>query len=228
MAYSGRTLSETHEAIDQHRQQALQRSRDALRLAVETRDVGADTLATLDAQREQLQRVEERLDHMNGNLKKAEGTLSRMEKWFGLVSFSWHRNPEKTNEYRGLWGTKGSNSSSSQADARSSVRHDCGGGGEAYARGGSGAAAGRARATGAAHGGGKGEWSGMLDDPTEAEFNENLDGVGDVLKDLAVQARQMGQELDDGNATLDRLRGKTDFTRHRVNKASGRTVDLLH
>ena len=53
--------------------------------------MGASTLSELNKQGEQLNKVEGNLDEINADMKKADKTLTNMEKWFGLFTCPWNR-----------------------------------------------------------------------------------------------------------------------------------------
>ena len=45
----------------------------------------------LDDQGQQLDKVEGNLDTINAEMKQADKTLTKMEKWFGLFTCPWNR-----------------------------------------------------------------------------------------------------------------------------------------
>ena len=53
--------------------------------------MGNNTLTELNDQGEKLNRVEGNLDTINADMKKADKTLTNMEKWFGLFTCPWNR-----------------------------------------------------------------------------------------------------------------------------------------
>ena len=53
--------------------------------------MGASTMSELNKQGEQLNKVEGNLDEINADMKKADKTLTNMEKWFGLFTCPWNR-----------------------------------------------------------------------------------------------------------------------------------------
>ena len=57
-----------------------------LDIIYQTKDVAKDTLGELDHQGQQLNKVEGNLDAINADMKKADKTLTNMEKWFGLFT----------------------------------------------------------------------------------------------------------------------------------------------
>ena len=52
----------------------------------QTTDIATLTLGELQTQAEVLNRVEDNLDTINADMKKADKTLTNMEKWFGLFT----------------------------------------------------------------------------------------------------------------------------------------------
>ena len=53
--------------------------------------MAGSTLGELDHQGQQLNKVEGNLDAINADMKKADKTLTNMEKWFGLFTCPWNR-----------------------------------------------------------------------------------------------------------------------------------------
>ncbi len=60
-------------------------------LIYQTTAIGASALTELDKQGEQLNNVEGNLNEINADMKKADKTLTGMEKWFGLFTCPWNR-----------------------------------------------------------------------------------------------------------------------------------------
>lgn len=53
-----------------------------LRIAEKSKEIGADILKTLDVQTEQFYRMNRNLGDIDENMEKADGILTRMEKWY--------------------------------------------------------------------------------------------------------------------------------------------------
>ena len=58
---------------------------------LQTQVTGAGTLQMLDEQGQQLDKVEGNLNTINAEMKQAEKTLTKMEKWCGLFTCPWNR-----------------------------------------------------------------------------------------------------------------------------------------
>ena len=86
-----------------------------------------------------------------------------------------------------------------------------------------------ARGKGAAGGaaGGGGFIKKVLDDDREAEMDANLGAVSSILGDLKMQARAMGDEIDEQNGLIDSIERKAAMNDSRVADANARAAALV-
>eukprot|EP00128_Syssomonas_multiformis_P001889 Colp12_sorted_trinity150504_noHs@16752 len=91
------SVQEMMEKADQTTDESLESTRRMRQMAEESRQMGANTLATLDEQGKQLDRVEKDLDKINADMKMAEKELHQMEKCCGLCVCPWNK-PKKVQE----------------------------------------------------------------------------------------------------------------------------------
>eukprot|EP00037_Helgoeca_nana_P014081 m.130746 g.130746 ORF g.130746 m.130746 type:complete len:234 (-) comp22378_c0_seq2:253-954(-) len=91
---------QVHQQIDERTDQGLESTRNLVRLAVETEEMGNTTLVELNHQGDQIRRINDRCDSIDTNLRASEKTLTQMEKWWGLFTIPWKRkdNFEKKDE----------------------------------------------------------------------------------------------------------------------------------
>ncbi|XP_006883038.1 PREDICTED: synaptosomal-associated protein 23 isoform X2 [Elephantulus edwardii] len=71
---------QAHQVTDE----SLESTRIMLSLAIESQDTGIKTIAMLDEQGEQLNRIEEGMDQINKDMREAEKTLTELSKCCGL------------------------------------------------------------------------------------------------------------------------------------------------
>merc|ERR1711970_1201328 len=71
----------------------------------EATSAGVQTLVMLDEQGEQLNRIEEGMDQINSDMKKAEDNLNDLEKCCGCCVCPWNKpkNPESGQKYKKTW-----------------------------------------------------------------------------------------------------------------------------
>ncbi|KAB1262657.1 synaptosomal-associated protein 25 isoform 5-T5 [Lycaon pictus] len=77
-------LEEMQRRADQLADESLESTRRMLQLVEESKDAGIRTLVMLDEQGEQLDRVEEGMNHINQDMKEAEKNLKDLGKCCGL------------------------------------------------------------------------------------------------------------------------------------------------
>ena len=86
-AMNDRANKATNESVD-----ATRRMRTMMEDAA---DAGVNTLVMLDEQGEQLNRIEEGMDQINNDMKKAEEQLTNLEKCCGCCICPWRKVREK-------------------------------------------------------------------------------------------------------------------------------------
>ena len=188
--------------------QSLESTRRILRTAEETQDLGVKTLVELDEQGEKLNRIEENLDTINADMKKAEKHLSKMQKFCGLCICGCKKRAdfEKSDAYRKTYGD---------------LKED-GGDGRSYKSGG-----GQGRGTPSDGIGGGGYIQRVTNDAREDEMEENLGLVGGIVGNLHAMATDMGMELDKQNVQLDTINDKTAMTDSRISQANRTAQKIL-
>ncbi|CDQ59966.1 unnamed protein product [Oncorhynchus mykiss] len=78
-------LSDMQQRADQLGDESLESTRRMLQLVEESKDAGIRTLVMLDEQGEQLDRVEDGMNHINQDMKEAEKSLKDLGKCCGLI-----------------------------------------------------------------------------------------------------------------------------------------------
>lgn len=218
MASRDRDLEAIRDEAHRLTDESLGSSRRIVRLADETRQVGAATLEQLSEQGEQLRRIDQGMDKINRDTKQAEKHLSSMEKCCGLCVCPWRRrrNFEHTSKYAGsAFKPRGGGATDGEVvDAQPGLSVDPG-------------MSARGAGAGPRTGGGGDYIKRVTYDAREDEINENLGMAHSIIKDLRAQATQMGEELDEQNELIDRINVKTDSNTARVKAANERAAGLL-
>jgi len=182
---------------------SLESSRRMRDMLIETQDTGQNTLAMLDTQGEQLNRVEANLDTINSEMKEADKALTGMEKWCGLFVCPWNKKAPLSDPNSGEW-------EKSRDPTRVSVVGKQPGGAKDTRVAPSGPYIQR-----------------ITNDSREDEMEENLAGLGSILGNLSNMAVSMGSEIEKQNSQLDNIQGKTASADIRIDSANKRTEKLL-
>jgi len=188
---------------------SLEATRRMMTLCEESQDAGAKTLVMLDAQGEQLERIEEGMDQINSDMKEAEKNLTGMEKCCGLCVMPWRR-VKKFREDSATW-----KSSKEGKDGVVTSQPGKSKGGKA----------GVATVSGGVPEGG--QITRITNDHREDEMEDNLGQVNSMVANLRNMALDMGTELDSQNKTITRLDAKAESNAARVDEANVRTKALL-
>jgi synaptosomal-associated protein 23/synaptosomal-associated protein 25 len=177
------------------------------RLGLECVATAAATLSELERQGRQLEGIETRLDGINGDCKKVEKMLHKMEKTWGLFVLPWkrHRKFEKTVS-RDVEETK------PRKDDDIGVKS---------ARG-NGATAARPHDQPVLR------MQRVLGDAREDEMEQNLQAMCQLVGVMREQALTMGGVLDEQNEQIPRIMGKVDSNEVHVRCVNDRTVELLN
>nr|XP_031528758.1 synaptosomal-associated protein 23 isoform X1 [Vicugna pacos] len=202
--------------------ESLESTRRILALAIESQDAGTKTIAMLDEQGEQLNRVEENMDQINKDMREAEKTLTELNKCCGLCVCPCNRfsdvgcfyetrtkNFESGKAYKATWGDGGDNSPSnviSKQPGRVTNGQP------------------QQATTGAASGG---YIKRVMNDAREDEMEENLTQVGSILGNLKNMAIDMGNEIDAQNRQIERITEKADTNKDRIDIANARAKKLI-
>lgn len=183
--------------------ESLDSTRRMLALCEESQDVGVKTLTMLDAQGEQLDRVEEGMVQINQDMKEAEKNLEGLEKCCGLCVLPWKRTKdfEKSGDYASAW--KGNEDGKLSSDAPRVVVADQG----QVPQG--------------------GFITRITNDAREDEMEQNLGEVSGMLGNLRNMAVDMSSELDSQNKQVDRINTQAQMLDDRVKAANQRADKIL-
>nr|XP_060616958.1 synaptosomal-associated protein 23 [Anolis sagrei ordinatus] len=194
-----------HQVTDE----SLESTRRILGLAVESQDAGIKTIAMLDEQGEQLNRIEEGMDQINKDMREAEKNLKELNKCCGLCVCPCNRtkNFESSKSYRTTWGDGMENSGDhvvSRQPGRTIDYQQQGGGGNSG-----------------------GYITRITNDAREDEMDENLTQVGNILGNLKNMALDMGNEIDSQNKQIDRINEKAETNKDRIEQANVKAKRLI-
>ena len=181
---------------------SLESTRRMLQLCDESKEAGFRTLMGLDEQGEQLDKIEEDLDKVNADMRQAEENLKGMEKCCGICMFPCGRNKD-FKEDAGTWksnedGKVVNGQPTRIADNRTGPGITT----TSYV----------ARIT---------------NDAREDEMESNLQSVGNMVNNLKNMATDMGSEISNQNAQLDRIHIKTASNEGRIQNANDKARNLL-
>uniref|UniRef100_A0A1I8H8I6 Synaptosomal-associated protein n=1 Tax=Macrostomum lignano TaxID=282301 RepID=A0A1I8H8I6_9PLAT len=84
-------LEEIQMVMNQKTDESLESTRRMVTLCEEAKEAGISTLVMLDDQGEQLDRIEEGMDHINQDMKDAEKNLDDLNKCCGLCILPWNK-----------------------------------------------------------------------------------------------------------------------------------------
>lgn len=207
-----RELEGIQQQADRTTNQSLEATRRMVAMTEQTQEVGIKTLEELDHQGEQIDRIEDNLDQINADMKRAERNLTQMEKCCGLCVCPWNRsrNYESSSTYKRAWGSDAVKAEDDVVKRQPRT--------------------GDFQATGSARGGGQqqgGFIQRVTDDAREDEMDENLGQVSRALGNLKNMAVDMGNELERQNVQLDRVNAKAEANDERVQAANVRTKKIL-
>lgn len=175
--------------------------------------------------------MEGRLEKINNDTKKAEATLTQMEKCCGLCLCTCrNRKPfELSATYR-----KAKFGTTNDVPMQELGKDKASGKGKDSASGHAGVTRGEQKPTGGASASTPASGSQpqqfvprITNDAREDEMDQNLGVVSEMLQDMRGQAEEMNVALSQQNKQLDRIAAKTDSDTARVASATKRTVALL-
>lgn len=183
--------------------ESLESTRRMVMLCEESQDVGVKTLTMLDAQGEQLDRIEEGMSQINQDMKDAEKNLEGLEKCCGICVLPWKRtkNYENSSEYANAW--KSNEDGKVNSDGPRVVVTDQ-----------SQVASG-------------GFVTRITHDAREDEMEGNLGEVSGMLGNLRNMAVDMSNELDSQNKQVDRINTQAQVLDDRVKVANQRANKIL-
>ncbi|XP_023662495.1 synaptosomal-associated protein 25-A isoform X2 [Brienomyrus brachyistius] len=191
-------LSDMQQRADQLADESLESTRRMLQLVEESKDAGIRTLVMLDEQGEQLDRVEDGMNHINQDMKEAEKNLKDLGKCCGLFVCP-------CNKLKGgggkAWGNNQDGVVASQPARVVDEREQMAISGGFIRR--------------------------VTDDARESEMDENLEQVGGIIGNLRHMALDMGNEIDTQNRQIDRIMEKADSNKTRIDEANQRATKML-
>ncbi|KAM7172964.1 synaptosomal-associated protein 25 isoform 2-T2 [Macrochelys suwanniensis] len=193
-------LEEMQRRADQLADESLESTRRMLQLVEESKDAGIRTLVMLDEQGEQLDRVEEGMNHINQDMKEAEKNLKDLGKCCGL--FICPCNKLKSNDaYKKAWGNNQDGVVASQPARVVDEREQMAISGGFIRR--------------------------VTNDDREGEMDENLEQVSGIIGNLRHMALDMGNEIATQNRQIDRIMEKADSNKTRIDEANQRATKML-
>ncbi|CAL9686870.1 unnamed protein product [Knipowitschia caucasica] len=194
--------------------ESLESTRRMLQLAEESKQTGVNTMVMLDQQGEQLRHVEDGMDQINQDMRLAEKNLTDLSKCCGMCVCPCDRvsSIENDSRYKKSWGIndgEGESNGSGVVSRQPSGVHN-GKAGQVNAPPPSGPYIKR-----------------ITNDAREDEMEENLDAVGGIIGNLKNMAVDMGNEIDKQNKQIDRIGGKAEMTKVRIDEADKRAHKLM-
>lgn len=183
--------------------ESLESTRRMLGLCEESKEAGIRTLVMLDEQGEQLDAIDSGMDRINAEMRDAEKNLEGLEKCCGLCVLPWNRskNIEKSAAYSKTF--KGNEDGTvNSSGPRQIVAQNGMGPGSGYIQR-------------------------ITHDARENEMEENLQQVSTMIGNLRNMACDMGNEISNQNAQIERIKGKTDISQSRIEGANKRAKTLL-
>uniref|UniRef100_A0A674CUK2 Multifunctional fusion protein n=1 Tax=Salmo trutta TaxID=8032 RepID=A0A674CUK2_SALTR len=163
-----------------------------------SKDAGIRTLVMLDEQGEQLDRVEDGMNHINQDMKEAEKSLKDLGKCCGLIICPCNKMNSGGSK---AWGNNQDGVVASQPARVVDEREQMAISGGFIRR--------------------------VTDDARENEMDENLEQVGGIIGNLRHMALDMGNEIDTQNRQIDRIMEKADSNKTRIDEANQRATKML-
>ncbi|CAF0995092.1 unnamed protein product [Didymodactylos carnosus] len=190
-------------SIDQGVHESLESTRRMIALCDESKEAGIRTLVMLDEQGEQLDNIDERMDRINEDMRDAEKNLEGLEKCCGLCVLPWKRskNIEKSAAYNATWKSNDDGKVNSSGP-RQIVNQN---------------------GTGPA----SGYITRITNDAREDEMEDNLQQVGTMIGNLRNMAVDMGNEVSNQNAQVNKIIEKATLNETRISGANQRAGKLL-
>ncbi|XP_071996570.1 synaptosomal-associated protein 25 isoform X2 [Engystomops pustulosus] len=193
-------LEEMQRRADQLADESLESTRRMLQYVEGSKDAGIRTLVMLDEQGEQLDRVEEGMNHINQDMKEAEKNLKDLGKCCGLFICPCNK-LKSSNAYKNAWGNNQDGVVASQPARVVDEREQMAISGGFVRR--------------------------VTNDARENEMDENLEQVSGIIGNLRHMALDMGNEIDTQNRQIDRIMEKADSNKARIDEANQRATKML-
>ncbi|XP_005987963.1 SNARE_SNAP25N and SNARE_SNAP23C domain-containing protein [Latimeria chalumnae] len=196
-------LEEIQQRGNQITDESLESTRRMLQMTEMSKDAAIRTLVMLDEQGEQLDRIEEGMDHINQDMKEAERNLTDMAKCCGLCACPCVKlkNFEAGDAYKKVWGNNQDGVVSSQPSRVVDEREQMVMSGGYIRR--------------------------VTNDAREDEMEENLEQVGSIIGNLKNMAIDMGNEVDTQNRQIDKVMVKVTMNEARINQANKTATKIL-
>jgi len=194
----------TSQVVDQ----SLESTRRMLNMCEESQDAGAKTLTMLNAQGEQLDRVEEGMDQINNDMREAEKNLTGMEKCCGLCVLPCNRT-QGFKEDAETWKSSEDGRVINNQPQRIIDDRDRNG----------------AATTSSSQGGGYIQR--ITNDAREDEMEDNMGQVSTMIGNLKNMAIDMGTEIEGQNSQIDRINNKAQSNEARISMANQRAAKLV-
>ncbi|KAG9082442.1 hypothetical protein FS749_006837 [Ceratobasidium sp. UAMH 11750] len=226
----------------QVKQESVQSTRNALRIAREAEETARNTLLKLGDQSEKIANTERHLDLAKGSTNRAEDRtdeLKQLNRSIFRPVITFNKDSKRAREEQRL-ADRHEQERLEREKAAMDVRDTqdrlgraaaygqrSGGGDDGYGEGEEGISTGRRlppeqqRARQAARSRYQFEAT-ASDDELEDELDDNLDEIGDVAKRLKGLATSMGTELESQNSRIGRISNKTDNLDQKVVRATER------
>ncbi|PAA49761.1 hypothetical protein BOX15_Mlig011835g1, partial [Macrostomum lignano] len=192
-------LEEIQLLMNQKTDESLESTRRMVALCEDAKEAGISTLVMLDDQGEQLDRVEEGMDHINQDMKDAEKNLDDLNKCCGLCILPWNK------------AGKGDFDKKFKKDDDGAVNTN----GPRVVVDQNGMAIQGGYVTR------------ITKDAREDEMDNNIQEVGNMVGNLRNMAVDMGSEIDSQNRQLDRIKVKAESNDKRIQEANDRANKML-
>lgn len=188
---------------NQKTDESLEATRRMLALCDESKEAGIRTLVGLDEQGEQLDKVEEDMEKINVDMREAEKNLTGMEGCCGMCVCPWAK-ARKFKEDASTWKSSEDGKVISGQPARVvDDRNGVGPMSTSYI-------------------------AKITKDAREDEMEDNMGQVSTMIGNLKNMAMDMGNEISNQNAQLDRIEEKAKSNDIRIQQANQRATKLLH
>lgn len=194
-------LGQLQAKCDSRTDETLESTRRMLALCDESKEAGIRTLVGLDEQGEQLDKIDEDMDKINADMREAEKNLTGMEGCCGICPCGRAR---EFKEDATTW--KSSEDGKVVSGQPTRVVDDRNGAGPV-------SSAFIAKIT---------------KDAREDEMEENMGQVSTMIGNLRNMAIDMGSEVTNQNAQMDRINSKANSNESRIGVANQRATKLLH
>uniref|UniRef100_A0A452TPE5 Multifunctional fusion protein n=1 Tax=Ursus maritimus TaxID=29073 RepID=A0A452TPE5_URSMA len=162
--------------------------------------LGPCVVVSFSSKFQQLDRVEEGMNHINQDMKEAEKNLKDLGKCCGLFICPCNK-LKSSDAYKKAWGNNQDGVVASQPARVVDEREQMAISGGFIRR--------------------------VTNDARENEMDENLEQVSGIIGNLRHMALDMGNEIDTQNRQIDRIMEKADSNKTRIDEANQRATKML-